>query len=318
MSDDESAGPYSLLEGADKPPEEDAAMDLPYLRGEYAGCCAPLYGDLRWAAMEAHVMVILYCYPASYAEAPMVEQVRFWMVAYNPAYWCLILAALPCVLTGRWVHAVVGQGGPVRPDELEVEHEARVQWIYATDGPFACAALFTVAELAAYAAEGDELGANPNTVGLVLDFLIDAAYIGGNMLFVEAMKHKNVAQIRCAIVANGTFAVGLMVLLLMSINQVGWTTEWRWQQRATFAIRFSVVFFFIAATAIYARLWNAHGHIDPNATSAFPQPDVYCISSHTLGILGIMLAAATVWSMLACVVIFGNPNYVWDALAGGR
>ena len=51
--------------------------------------------------------------------------------------------------------------------------------------------------------------------------------------------------------------------------------------------------------------------------SAFPKPAAYCISSHALGILGIMLAAATVWSMLACVVVVGNPNYVWDALAGG-
>ena len=75
--------------------------------------------------------------------------------------------------------------------------------------------------------------------------------------------------------------------------------------------------FFIAATAIYARLWNAHGRVDPDATSAFPKPAAYCISSHALGILGIMLAAATVWSMLACVVVVGNPNYVWDALAGG-
>ena len=317
--DDGDGDRYDLLGGGPKPEDGEPLVDLPHLRGEYRGSplCGPLYADLQWAAMESHVMVILYCYPSSFAEAPMAEQVTFACVGYNPIYWLLLLGAIPCVLSGRWVHAAVGQGGPVRHDELEVEHEARVQWIYTTDGPFACAALFTVAELIAYAAEGGTLGANPTTLGLVLDFAIDAAYIGGNMLFVEAMKHKNVAQIRCAIAANATFAVGLVALLLESVDRVGWTTEWRWQQRATFAIRFGVVAFFIAATAIYARLWNAHGRVDPDATSAFPKPAAYCISSHALGILGIMLAAATVWSMLACVVVVGNPNYVWDALAGG-
>ena len=106
------------------------------------------------------------------------------------------------MLSGRWVHAAVGQGGPVRHDELVFFNDSGFKVIYTTDGPFACAALFTVAELIAYAAEGGTLGANPTTLGLVLDFAIDAAYIGGNMLFVEAMKHKNVAQIRCAIAAN--------------------------------------------------------------------------------------------------------------------
>ena len=155
---------------------------------------------------------------------------------------------------------------------------------------------------------GGTLGANPTTLGLVLDFAIDAAYIGGNMLFVEAMKHKNVAQIRCAIAANATFAVGLVALLLESVDRVGWTTEWRWQQRATFAIRFGVVAFFIAATAIYARLWNAHGRVDPDATSAFPKPAAYCISSHALGILGIMLAAATGNMWLAHVLLAHNAD----------
>ena len=76
------------------------------------------------------------------------------------------------------------------------------------------------------------------------------------------------------------------------------------------------VFFFIAATAIYARLWNAHGDVDPAATSAFPRPAAKCASSETLGIVGICLAATTVWAMLGCVVVYGDPNYIWNAIAG--
>ena len=204
----------------------------------------------------------------------------------------------------------------MRHDELEVEHEARVQWIYFTDGPFACAAAFTVVELVrvfVVARRDVTLGWNPQTIGLALDFGIDAVYIAGNVLFLEAMRCRNVAQIRCAIVANGAFAVGLLLLLALGVARVGWNTDWRWEQRATFAIRFVVVFFFIAATAIYARLWNAHGDVDP---AVGDRPPARCVSSEALGVVGICLAATTVWGMLGCVVVYGDPNYVWNAVAG--
>lgn len=146
MSD---GGDYDRLEAPDDEKPALSELDLPLLRGEFKGWgpCAPFYGDLQWAAMETHVMIMLYCYPHSFADAPMGDQLNYWSVGYNPVYWSLLVCGMPCVLAGRWVHAMVGQGGPVRHDELEVEHEARVQWIYMTDGPFAAAALFTLVEL---------------------------------------------------------------------------------------------------------------------------------------------------------------------------
>jgi len=313
---DASESPYEQLEDPGEAESDKghvpATGELPIQRGEYSGCCAPLYRDVQWALLEGHVIIMLYCYPRSFSEVPLGEQVGYACVGSNPIYWAMLIGATPCLLAGRWVHALTGQGGPVRHDELEVEHEARVQWIYFTDGPFACAAIFTLVELALILyEEPGMLGWNPQTLGLVLDFSIDAAYIAGNMLFLEAMRHRNVAQIRCAIVANGAFAVGLLLLLVLSISRVGWDTDWHWEQRATFAIRFIVVFFFIAATAIYSRLWSCHGDIDDAAPGR-----ERCFDSHTLGLLGICVSATLVWAMLGCVVVYGDPNYIWNAIAG--
>lgn len=97
---------------------------------------------------------------------------------------------------------------------------------------------------------------------------------------------------------------------MTSVERVGWTADWRWEQKATFVVRFAAVSFFVLATAIYARLWNAH--------PVRPEPDDgarCCVSDATLRYCGSAGAAVLVWSLLGCVVYYGDPNYVWHALA---
>ena len=82
--------------------------------------------EVRWGYVETHGMMF---------DEPLEE--FSWWVRWNPIYWSLIIIIMFCLLPGRWVHIPVGQGGPVRDDEMPQEKLARIQWIYCTDGPMA-------------------------------------------------------------------------------------------------------------------------------------------------------------------------------------
>ena len=65
-----------------------------------------------------------------YHDKPWKETFEFSCVKQNPIYWLLWLCVVPCLLSGKWFHACLGQGSKVRPDELAHEE---VPNRYATD-----------------------------------------------------------------------------------------------------------------------------------------------------------------------------------------
>lgn len=92
-----------------------------------------LLAELWWGFRESHKMTVMWNYPSSIADSlSFEEQLQHPCIRYNPCYWLLMLVTTPCVCWGRWIHALLGQGGPVRDDESEIEREARIQWIYTT------------------------------------------------------------------------------------------------------------------------------------------------------------------------------------------
>lgn len=245
--------------------------------------------DVRWGFRESHNVIVTLNYPSSIAGGlSYEEQCRHPCVRYNPVYWMCTLVTMPCMVSGRWTHALLGQGGPVRDDEMAIERDARVQWIYTTgaprryryvadlfsraDGPFAFSAFLTIVYLLWLACRGNA-GENVDTAGVVVDIAIDVrglgadrrnyypqvSYIGGNYRFLEAMRHKRVAEVRMCILSTFAFTSGLAVLLVSGILHADIASQWSWSRRATWLLRFLCVAFFTTATIIYSQLWNAYG-----------------------------------------------------------
>ena len=70
------------------------------------------------------------------------------------------------------------------------------------------------AELIYYLVEG-AAGANVETEAVVLTVVIAAVYIGGNVVFLNSMRQRNIVGVRAGICANGAFAVGMAALLAL-------------------------------------------------------------------------------------------------------
>lgn len=91
-------------------------------------CCRAFVNDMAWAVVESHEMILDFCCPCIRHASPDDQRAA---VRHNPLYWAILLVTVPCILSGRWTHALFGQGGPVRDDELDLERKVRIQWIYA-------------------------------------------------------------------------------------------------------------------------------------------------------------------------------------------
>ena len=259
-------------------------------------CCGALRAEVTWARDEAHHMIWQYSCGCCMVDMESSLQRELWFVKYNPIYWFTMVVTMVCMLIGKWTHSIVGQGGPVRDDELDVEREARIQWIYTTDGPFVVSILFTAIEAIATK--------KPRVLSLLFDLLIDAAYVGGNVLFLDSMARKNIARIRVGIVANAAFAIALTVLLVTGIIHHA-HERWSFYDRATWCVRSLTVVFFAFAVFIYAGLWNAH---------PFDKVPQALISPDIAAALGMIAAAAIVWALLVLVIVI-SPAFVWDAIA---
>lgn len=103
--------------------------------------CDTLCADLWWGFRESHTMIVMWNFPSSIAYSlSFEEQLQHPCIRYNPLYWLCTLITMPCLCWGRWIHALLGQGGPVRHDESTIEREARIQWIYTTGLSLLCVA----------------------------------------------------------------------------------------------------------------------------------------------------------------------------------
>ena len=75
---------------------------------------------------------------------------------------------------------------------------ARIRWVYATDGPFALSALVGVVQFI-FDYEWK----------IALGTFLAAAYVLGNIIFLDAMRRRDALLVRIGIVANNAFAIGM-------------------------------------------------------------------------------------------------------------
>mmetsp|Transcript_70694 Transcript_70694/g.197539 ORF Transcript_70694/g.197539 Transcript_70694/m.197539 type:complete len:240 (-) Transcript_70694:774-1493(-) len=76
-----------------------------------------------------------------------------WYLRYNPVYWAAFAVCSTSLFVGKRAHDFLHQGERVRLDETEAEHDARIMWIYPTDGVACMLAMMDLA-LIAYMGDG--------------------------------------------------------------------------------------------------------------------------------------------------------------------
>ena len=92
-------------------------------------------------------MLVLWLCPAEFKALDIEAQYRHPLVFWNPAYWICFLPLVPCLLTGKWLHSLWGQGDMMRPDETIEESRVRLHWIYCLDGPIAFACILDLVDV---------------------------------------------------------------------------------------------------------------------------------------------------------------------------
>jgi len=167
-------------------------------------------GDMRWASEETHVMICDWLCPAAFAHLPAEERVTSCRIRWNPLYWLCWLMGWGCILTGKWFHSIVGQGGAVRPDETKCEHDARVHWVYGCDGPMVGEMVYEAVGIVYYISQSrdDEL------LGPALAIVIAGCFLIGNVAFLHAMAIRSITEVRVCIVCSCSFGLGLFAALI--------------------------------------------------------------------------------------------------------
>ena len=222
--------------------------------------------DVTWATKEAHAML----------GVDAVDDQPSWL-RRNPLYWALVILIVVCVLPGKWLHALVGQGGPCRADESKAERNARVAWCYASDGLFAIAALAAMYD--AFTARTDDA-----LYAACLNATIATLYVGGNVAFLAALRHKDSVAVRAGVAANYAFAAGLAALLgLWIVNRHGhhWTVLWT---------RVIGVAFCLSVVPDFRPLWREHA---PAAGERLHLPTLAAAGGAAVVVIAALALAAT-------------------------
>lgn len=228
-------------------------------------------GDVAWARDEVHNFIVATFCPDHWTRC----------LTWNPAYFVALALAVPSIVMGKWVHGIVGQGGPLRDDEGVVERQARIITVYMNDGLFALGFVSAAANLS------------------FLDGLLNATYVVGNMFFLDAMRRRDLLATRVAIAANVAFASGIAALLAL---QSCWHSRWTRNEVANAVIRSLALLFFIDDALTLVPLWSVYLH------------DRRGFKRSGCHYLAILSAALLVWALFFLAVALGGPKLIWGAL----
>ena len=98
---------------------------------------ATLVEDWNVSYEASFDLITLWLCPPCFRVLAAEEQHRHWSILLNPLFWGMHLPLVVCILSGKWLHSLWGQGGKVRHDEMVEEQRVRTHWIYCLDGPIA-------------------------------------------------------------------------------------------------------------------------------------------------------------------------------------
>mmetsp|Transcript_56984 Transcript_56984/g.101053 ORF Transcript_56984/g.101053 Transcript_56984/m.101053 type:complete len:324 (-) Transcript_56984:122-1093(-) len=243
----------------------------------------------EWTCDESHEMMLAMI-PGIPGES-VEEKLESALIKYNPVYWGAWLATGVMLVGGRLVHMLFGQGGKVRDDELEAEHEVRVQWIYAND------VLYFVSIITDIWALGQEVDlllfhrhvaeGHSEAAGVLISTTLLVLTVAGNIAFFTAMSRRDQLGVRAAVAGNAGFAAIMTCLMCKGIHRRFTHGKAMKLLSKSWAFRAMTVVFAIMAVPCYAKLWNAYEE-KPGTTQLHR---VIVVLVPFFGVFGIVLGA---------------------------
>jgi len=279
------------------------------------------HGLTHWTeALEAsYDMIVLWLCPPCFHRLEEEEQRNHWSLWWNPLFWLSYLPLALCVLSGKWIHSLWGQGGRVRPDEEPDEMRARMHWIYAMDGPIASLTLLDLIDVLFDLPNYEQRKFQSDMLSWTITLGVTSAYVLANSYFISAMKHRSLVGVRLVIVCQTVFAVGLLNMLVAGVirnkssRRFGNDFFETWLEFATWCTRLTMVAFMLGAAFVYSRLWNVY-KADYRATGdvLFHMHGRY-LRRECERYAIIPIAAVLMWTLLL-VAYYNDDDLFWDAL----
>ena len=145
--------------------------------------------------------------PPAFASRP--SQIR-----WNPLYWLCFLPLIPCILLGKWLHSMWGQGDMMREDETIEETRVRLHWVYCLDGPIAAALFLDLIDVLFDVPLYTQRKFQSSVLSWCMTLMVTGAYILANSYFLDVMRRRSLVGVRLVIVYQTVFAVGLLNMLV--------------------------------------------------------------------------------------------------------
>ena len=175
---------------------------------------AKVKSDVEVSAHASHDMLVLWLCPAHFKALDIGTQYRHCWVLFNPLYWILFLPLIPCIVAGKWLHSLWGQGDMMRPDETIEESRVRLHWIYCLDGPIAGAALLDLVDVLFDLPLYTQRKFKNSLISWLMTLIVTSAYVVANSYFLDVMRRRSLVGVRLVIVYQTVFAVGLLNMLV--------------------------------------------------------------------------------------------------------
>jgi len=238
-----------------------------------------------------------------------------WWVKFNPICWSLyflyVAVRVLCatlVLSGKWLHFLVAQDGPVNTEETPHERIARVWWIYPTDSSailsILCGTLVFFSHLTEDEIEEtrqDEMDKSALHWSLYMAVCITIVF--GNYRGLMAMKNREPFLVKVFITMSVAWGVGLSLLLTVEVFYIAMYSSWTSQLFLIWALRLLIVLPMISAAEVYNQLW-----------SLYDDPDYRNRQPLTVAQMGVLLGVVLVVGALLASSVTLSESSTWGQI----
>lgn len=205
-------------------------------------------------------LITLWLYPSCFRALDEKEQHRHWSTCWNPVFWAMHLPLVGCIITGKWLHSLWGQGDKVREDETVEEHRVRTHWIYCLDGPIAGVCILDLVDVLLDVPMYEQSKFQDSVLSWFMTITVTAGYVMGNSYFLWVMRRRSLVGVRLVIICQTVFAVGLLNMLVAGLlrnkesGRFGQYFFDTWIDLVSWSARLTMVLFMLAAAFVYSRL----------------------------------------------------------------
>mmetsp|Transcript_36842 Transcript_36842/g.97412 ORF Transcript_36842/g.97412 Transcript_36842/m.97412 type:complete len:311 (-) Transcript_36842:902-1834(-) len=216
--------------------------------------------DWKMAYEASFDLITLWLCPPCFKALDEKDQHNHAIILWNPIFWAMHLPLVICILSGKWLHSLWGQGGRVRHDESMEENRVRTHWIYCLDGPIASLCLLDMVDVLLDVPMYSQRKFQASFLSWCMTLTVTCGYVLGNSYFLFVMRRRSLVGVRLVIICQTVFAIGLLNMLVAGLfrnkesGRYGNFFFSTWLELVSWSARLTMVIFMLAAAFVYSKL----------------------------------------------------------------